>query len=241
MRPRILLLQARRADDPMKGQEFDCFVDKTGLPADRVVPHDLCEGPPAAAALRRFDAVMVGGSGDFYVSNGDLPAFEGTLDFLREVVRRRHPMLASCFGYQCLVQALGGEIFHDPENMEVGTYELTLTESGKADPLFGELPETFLAQLGHKDRAIVHPVSLPNLASSPRSPFQAFRIPGQPIWATQFHPELDRATNLQRFRNYIGGYAVHLTEEGREAQVALFRESPEASDLLRRFLKLVFG
>ena len=75
-----------------------------------------------------------------------------------------------------LVRALDGEVIHDPDNTEVGTYELTLTAEGRADELFGGLPDRFLAQMGHKERAFRYPAGIPNLASSERSPLQALPV-----------------------------------------------------------------
>lgn len=239
MQPKILLLQARKADDPMAAHEHGCFVDQTGVPADNVVVHDLCGGPPSLAELRGYDALMVGGSGDYYVSDGNLPRFKAFLDFLREVVAAGHPTFASCFGYQSLVAALGGEIRKDVAGTEVGTYVLTLTADGRSDELFSDLPGRFNAQLGRKDRAVRLPEGIPNLASSEACPFQALRIRGAPIWATQFHPELDRATNADRYLHYLEGYATHMSDDDRANALDRFRDSPETSRLLRRFIELV--
>lgn len=239
MQAKVLLLQARHADDPMAAHEHACFVERSGLPGDSMSIHDLCEGPPSISRVREFDALMVGGSGDFYVSKGDLPAFDEFLELLRQIVAIGHPTFASCFGYQSMVRALGGEVLFDVDNTEVGTYELALTEDGRSDELFGELPDRFNAQLGHKDRAVSHPDGIPNLASSAASPFQALRVPGKPIWASQFHPELDRSTNEDRYRHYLDGYASHMSDEERAASLDRFHESPEASDLLQRFVALV--
>jgi GMP synthase (glutamine-hydrolysing) len=238
---KVLLLQARNADDPMAAHEHACFVERTGLEAGQIVAHDLCQGPPRSERARMFDAVMVGGAGDYYVSKGNLPEFEAFLELLRDLIARGRPTFASCFGYQSLVRALGGEVIFDPDNTEVGTFELTLSAAGREDPLFGHLPQTFLAQMGHKDRAAVNPDGIPNLAGSERCPLQAFRIPGLPIWASQFHPELDRKTNQDRFRHYLEGYATYMSAAERQAALDGFRESPEASELLKRFLELVFG
>jgi GMP synthase (glutamine-hydrolysing) len=225
----------------MKEQERACFVDKTGLPDEAIVCHNLAEGPPTLASILAHDALMVGGSGDYYVSRRDLPGFDELMDVLRAVVEAKHPTYASCFGYQCLVEALGGEIVFDPRRTEVGTFELELTEAGATDPLFGTLPSRFWAQLGHKDRAVREPDGIPNLVSSERSPLQALRIPGAPIWASQFHPELDRESNLERFWAYMEGYASTMDEAEREAALTRFVASPETSLLLSRFLTEVFG
>jgi GMP synthase (glutamine-hydrolysing) len=224
----------------MAAHELACFVERSGLSATNVVAYDLLAGPPSIDRVRAYDALMVGGSGDFYVSQGNLPASDVFLELLREIGEIGHPTFASCFGYQCFVVALGGEVVFDGDNTEVGTYELTLTEAGRSDELFGTLPERFNAQLGHKDRAVRHPDAVPNLASSAASPFQALRVPGQPIWASQFHPELDRVTNADRYRHYLEHYAGHMSAEERAEALDRFRDSPEASGLLRRFLELVF-
>jgi GMP synthase (glutamine-hydrolysing) len=78
------------------------------------------------------------------------------------------------------------------------------------------------------------------MASSEQCTFQALRIPGKPVWATQFHPELDRDSNLDRLRRYVSHYGP-ANPTDMEALEARFRESPQSSSLLPRFLELVFG
>ena len=211
-RIKILLLQARNLDDPMKEHELNCFIQKTGLDCDQVIPHSLLEGPPSRNAVGRVDALMVGGSGEFDVSKENLPFYFDFLEFLHACVSRNTPLFASCFGYQCLVVALGGKIVRDDSATEVGTFQLKLTPQGKADPLFEGFPDSFRGSMGHKDRACEQPPGVPNLASSELCLLQALRIPGKPMWATQFHPELDRKTNLDRFQHYFNTYAIDACE-----------------------------
>ncbi len=241
MNIKILLLQARDPDDPIRAEERLSFATKAGLEPDQVIPHDLLGGPPPISEARNFDALMIGGSGDYYVSKGDLPEIRSTLDFLGEVVETGHPTFASCFGFQLLTEALGGSIEFAPEETEVGTYAVTLTEAGKEDPLLGSLPETFNAQLGRKDRARTLPKDAVHLASTALARYQAFRIGEKPIWCTQFHPELGKEENLRRYERYLTGYAGHMTEAQQQEALDRFQESPEADALIPRFLKLVFG
>jgi GMP synthase (glutamine-hydrolysing) len=166
--PSVLLLQARLATDPARTEEVDSFARCSGLPVDSFHSHDLLQGPPTMAEARRFDCLMIGGSGDYYVSKRNLDYFDESLDFLADVSRSGMPVFGSCFGFQCLVEALGGSIEHDPASIEVGTYEVALTDEGENDPLFGQLPPVFWAQLGRKDRAERLPEGCPNLASSER-------------------------------------------------------------------------
>ncbi len=238
---RLLLLQARESGDPMRDHEHECFVTRTGLGPTQIVPHDLLAGPPTIEDVRRYDGLLMGGSGEFLVSKGNQPQFEPLLDMLREVVANGHPTFAACYGFQAMVHALGGEVVHDPENVEVGTFELELTDAAIEDELFRYLPRRFVAQQGHKDRAERLPEGLVHLASSERAPYQALRVPEVPVWAVQFHPELDRDGNRMRYRHYLENYAPSLTQAEFDEAMDQFDHSPEASELLGRFLSLVFG
>lgn len=238
---KILLLQARNQDDLAKDEERQSFAHKAGLDVEQIIPHDLLSGPPSLRKVLSYDALMVGGSGDYYVSKGNLPGFSELLEVLRDIVARGHPTFASCFGFQLMVKALGGEIVTDIASMEVGTYDLTLTEAGQKDELLGALPRQFRAQLGHKDKASQLPPGCVSLASSELSRYQAIRIPEKPIWATQFHPELSGQENQTRFLRYQKGYASVMSEEEHTAASNRFRESPETMILIPRFLELVFG
>lgn len=238
---RVLLLQAREPDDPCLLEERESFAARSGLRLEQIEPWSLLEAAPTLTEARRFDAVLVGGSGDYFVSKNHLPNQDGFFEFLQEVTLTEHPMFASCFGFQCFVQALGGEIIYDPDRTEVGTFDLQLTEQGAGDELLGVLPRDFPAQMGRKDRATRLPDDAVHLASSELCPFQALRWTSAPVWATQFHPELDYVTNRQRFENYAAGYQAAMTDEELQASLESYRPSPDTERLLPRFLEVVFG
>ena len=238
---KILLLQARHINDLARHEERQSFADRAGLSLNQIVPFDLLENVPTLAEIRRYDALMVGGSGAFSVSKNDLLNQDAVMATMAEVAEAGHPTFASCYGFHLLVQALGGQIIHDPDCTEVGAFELTLSADGREDELFGYLPDTFMAQLGHKDRASRLPRGVLNLASSARAPFQALRIPGKPIWATQFHPELTVDDNLLRFSRYRHVYAKLYNPAELQSLIDGFRPSPEAEELIPRFLKMVFN
>jgi GMP synthase (glutamine-hydrolysing) len=241
MNLKILLLQARHKHDKARHEERQSFADRAGLDLTQIVPHDLLESPPTLAQIRQYDALMVGGSGAYSVFKQNLPDQPAVLEVLAEVVDVGHPTFASCFGFQLLVTALGGKVIYDPDCMEVGTYELSTTEDGRVDELFNYLPSRFNAQLGHKDRAKFLPAGAINLASSYCVEYQALRIPGKPIWATQFHPEMTGQENRIRFDRYVDQYASIYSPEELKAVLDRFAGSPEADQLIPRFLKTVFG
>jgi len=128
---------------------------------------------------------------------------------------------------------MGGKVIRDPENSELGSVDVELTDEGSSDPLFGQLPRTFIAQMGHFDRATELPEGIPNLASSQRCGFQALRVPGASIWATQFHPELDQQGNRERCVAYIKDFG---NIEGYQAL-----PSPGALTILPNFLQLAIS
>ena len=237
---RILLLQARHIDDLARHEERQSFADRAGLDLEQIVPFDLLKNTPTLADIRRCDALMVGGSGAYSVSQNNLPNQFAVMATLAEVVTVGHPTFASCYGFHLMVQALGGQIVHDPDCTEVGAFELTPSAHGRADELFGYMPDSFKAQLGHKDRASRLPAGVLNLAASAKAPYQALRIPGKPIWATQFHPELTVEDNLLRFSRYKDVYARLYDPQELKALVDGFLPSPETEELIPRFISTVF-
>jgi len=231
---KIMVLQARHNDDPMLEHERACFIAATGLDEPSFDWRNVVDGVPVLAEVTAADALLIGGSGHFSVAEPTVEFFAPLTELLRGVVEERHPTFGSCFGYQLLAATLGGKVIHDAERGEVGAFSVELTDDGKADPLFGDLPDRFVAQMGHLDRVVSPPVGARNLVRSELCPYQALKIEGAQIWATQFHPELDQAANLHRYRAYIERYDPSGNEDG-------FRSlaSPETSGLLPSFLDLV--
>ncbi len=216
--------------------EQTCFANALNVPLSTISIHDLLSGAPSMATVEAHDAVLIGGSGDYSVLGNHefLPPF---FDFLADVViGEKLPTFASCFGFQALVLAGGGEVVHDEERSEVGTYTLTVTEVGQADPLFQELAPSFKAQLGHKDHAARLPAGMTNLASSELAPYQALRVDGLPIVATQFHPELTREANTERYLRYWEAYGTG--DATNDPVLARMADSPLATALLPRWARL---
>jgi GMP synthase (glutamine-hydrolysing) len=138
-----------------------------------------------------------------------------------------------------MARAMGGKCINDLPNAEVGTIELQLTEAGRGDLLFGQLPPNFAAQAGHEDHVVRLPSDAVLLASSARVPEQAFRFAGRPIYCTQFHPELDRAALMERVVAYPE-YVARIARVPYDKFIETCNETPEANSLLRGFVQLVF-
>jgi len=232
--PRFLLMQARNQGDPMAQHEVDCFAAALGVEPASLNRWDLLRDVPDERALQRADLLLVGGSGDYSVLDNE-PYIHRFLDFLANVVVAQNiPTFASCFGFQALVASAGGSMVRDPARAEVGTFTIQLTADGRRDPLLGALNSSFKAQLGHKDRAETLPSGMTNLACSDRASCQALRVDGTQIVATQFHPELTRADNAFRYKQYQASYASSAAGDSDEV-LATLEESPEATALLPRW------
>jgi GMP synthase (glutamine-hydrolysing) len=237
--PRFLLLQVRDADDPMQRHEVVCFARALGVPEQAIAVHDLLVGPPAPAALDRIDVVLLGGSGDYSVVRGG-PWLPGALEAMATLVHDGKPTFASCWGFQAMARALGGEVVTDRSRAEVGTIRLELTPAGESDPVFGPLGKRFDAQSGHEDIVETLPEGATLLASSDRVANEAFRFDGKPIYCTQFHPELTRTdllARLKRYPVYLPLCGVSTFEE----LEAITPETPHTEGILRRFLALVLA
>lgn len=235
---RYLLLQARDPDDPMRPQEVRCFARALGCAPESITVFDLLTGA-TPEQWQSFDVVLFGGSGDYSVAAGG-PWLDSTMATMRQLVADSKPTFASCWGFQAMARALGGEVITDVERAELGSVEVTLTEAGQADPLFAPLGQRFLAQMGHQDRVTVLPDEAIGLASSAKVSHQAFRIKDKPIYCTQFHPELDRAALIERVEAYPQ-YVERIAGVSSQEFADSCQETPATDRLLRRFVQSTVG
>lgn len=236
---RFLLLQVRNPDDPMRGHEIECFERCFGLDRGHVEVFDLLTGTPTPSMIERFDVVLIGGSGDYSVVRGG-PWLPAALETLYGLFESAKPTFGSCWGFQAMARAVGGEVVTDQARAEVGVTWMDLTPAGLADPVFGPLGARFCGVSGHEDHVITLPDVAELLASSPMSENQAFRFRGKPIYCTQFHPELDRAgllTRLGRYPAYLSLAGVSTLEELEER----VPEMPHSEGVLQRFLAEAFA
>lgn len=217
----------------MRAQEVSCFARALECRPDAIATHDLLTGGPGRDELDQCDLVLIGGSGEYSVADeGDW--LDRALAGLREIAELRKPMFASCWGFQAISRALGGTCIHDLPNAELGTIEMTLTGAGREDPLFGALPWKFRGHAGHEDHVTQLPPGAVLLASSERVANQAFKLEGAPIYCTQFHPELQRQTFLERIANYPR-YIEQIAGVPAQQFAQSCTETPEANALLKRF------
>jgi GMP synthase (glutamine-hydrolysing) len=206
-KPRFLLVEAR-LDPKMQEHELNCLLRAGGLQREDFDILDVTRQPFDLAMLDKYEAVFIGGTGDFSVAQDRPEWFEGLAEWTRGLLERGKPTLGLCYGFHLMAHAVGGEVKTRPDLEETGTFEVTLTELGKSDPILDCLPEKFLAQQGHHDVVLSMPEGYLRLAESERCHWQAFRHPEKPFYGLQFHPELGRKEFLDRMIAYASSYAA---------------------------------
>lgn len=227
MKPFLFL--GTRAEDEAADSEYAAVLASSGLDESSLRRHRLERDPLPDVDLAAWAGIVVGG-GPFNTSDPveaktDVQVrveyeLAGLVD---RVLERDSPFLGCCYGVGILGNREGGVVdrtYGEP----IGAVRITLTDEGRADALFGVLPSSFEAFLGHKEAVSVLPRTAVRLASSSACPVQAFRL-GQHVYATQFHPELEPeglCTRVDVYRDY--GYfppedADRLKEMARQATV----------------------
>ncbi|NIP86537.1 MAG: type 1 glutamine amidotransferase [Planctomycetales bacterium] len=236
---RFLLLQVRNPDDSMRGQEINCFRRALGCRSYQITPWDLLAQAPDDAELDAHDVVLLGGSGHYSATSRGA-WIEPILDCLRKVHATSKPTFASCWGFQAMARALGGEVIKDLPRAELGTHWLHLTPAGHADPIFAPLGEIFGGQMGHEDRVLQLPPDAIRLASTDLVDNQAYRFRDKPIYCTQFHPELNIADLMGRVQQYPE-YIRRICGMPPERFGELLAETPATEKLIARFVNHVFA
>lgn len=225
MKPFLLL--ATRPEDRAADEEYEAFLRFSGLEESQLVRWRLERDPLSTVDLSEWSGIILGGS-PFTRSDPVKSAVqvrvEAELDaLLDQVVAADFPFLGACYGIGTLGAHQGGVVdrqYGEP----VGAVTITLTPEGRADPLFGVLPDSFEAFVGHKEAISSLPAGAVLLATSEACPVQAFRV-GRNVYATQFHPELDAAglrTRIEVYRDagYFPPTALdEMLTKAREARV----------------------
>lgn len=232
---KVLLLQIRDTQQ-VRDEEFQSFVSFSGLQASQFDVLNVFDTPQFDATLvHQYDAVFVGGASEASVLEPEnypfVPYCVALLRYCNEIAK---PVFASCFGFQLATLALDGEIVRDSGEFEMGTLPISLTESAKDDVVFKSVPDPFIAVSVHRERAPHLPVSCELLAYTDKCP-HAFKVKDKPFWAFQFHPEVDKATLVERLTIYQSAYTDSPEQLQQVIDSAL--DTPESNALVRSFVE----
>jgi GMP synthase (glutamine-hydrolysing) len=188
-----MLLQVR-PEDAASDNEYQSFLEFTGLPEDQLERAKVENGGFPDVRLSDYSGIFLGG-GPYNFTDPDNKKSPGQIQFeaglsrlLDKIVVNDFPFLAAC-GIGVLVNHEGGRVSRK-YGEAVGAILIRLTTDGRADKLLQDLPDQFEAFGGHKEACEELPPEAVLLASSETCPVQMFRIK-QNVYATQFHSELD--------------------------------------------------
>lgn len=134
----------------------------------------------------------------------------------RWVAELGKPYLGICLGHQLLAVALGGEVAR-MARPEVGLGSVSLTEAGRADPIFAGLPERIEAFQWHGVEVTRMPPSAVALAENGACAAQAMRV-GENAYGVQFHPEIvgETVADWRRVPEYWASLNAALGPDGAE-------------------------
>jgi GMP synthase (glutamine-hydrolysing) len=234
---RILLLQIR--DQPrVREEELSSFIAYSGLKHEQIDVLNVFDTPDFnQGVIKGYDALFVGGASEASVLEPDTyPFVQNCIALLRHCIDSGFPVFASCFGFQLAVLAQGGTVIRDSTDYEMGTLPISLSESASDDPVYRGVKNGFHAVSVHKERTTELPDNCELLAYT-KACIHSFRVRDKPFWAFQFHPELDKATLVER----LTIYKAHYTDgDGQlNAVLASAVETPESNGLVRNFVERV--
>ncbi len=231
---KILLLQIRD-EIRVRQEELASFARYADLGIEQFDVLNVFDQPEFPLSIvDGYDALFVGGASEASVLEPDqYPFLQSCQTLLSHCIAINKPVFASCFGFQLAIKALQGDIIHDSLHYEMGVIPIELTETAQSDPLFHDTPNHFLAVSVHQEKALAVPACCEILAKTKQC-IHAFRVKDKPFWAFQFHPEVDKATLIERLTIYKKKYTKddnHLNQVIENA-----KETPESNQLMKKFV-----
>ena len=236
-KPRVLLLQIRDSAS-VRREEYDSFLAYSGLEKAQLDILNVFDTPHfTGEVMQGYDSLFVGGASEASVLEPETYPFVGSsVALMQYCLSLDIPVFASCFGFQLAVLATGGRIVRDKSDYEMGTPAIRVTAAGQKDLLFHDTPDGFRGVSVHKERAPELPACCELLAETDACP-HAFKVEDRRFWAFQFHPEVDRATLVERLTHFKDKY----TDDDGHLQAVLdnAQETPESNALMRKFVERV--
>lgn len=117
------------------------------------------------------------------------PFLKAQIDFIRQALVKRRPILGICLGAQLIARAAGARVYRASQP-EIGWYKVWFTKEGKQDLLFKGFPDMFPVFQWHEDTFDIPEGAIHLVASEPVCN-QVFRMKDL-VYGFQFHLEVTR-------------------------------------------------
>ena len=131
--------------------------------------------------------ISMGGPMNVYEEQ-EYPFLKEETILLQKAIAANLPVLGICLGAQMIAKASGARVGRSPKE-EIGWGKISLTEAGRSDLLFKELPATLDVLQWHGDMFEI-PEAGALIATGDDCPHQAFRY--RNAFGLQFHVEVTR-------------------------------------------------
>lgn len=232
---KVIVAKMGASKDPSPyGLSEEWVAERMGIPFERVhlVKVNFGEKLPDPSGFA--GAVLLGSNDHAY---DDFDWIHHATQWMREARANGLPMLNICFSHQLFAMANGGKCEPMGKGIrEIGGVIVHLTEQGKKDPLFNDMPDRFEIVSAHEDTVTKLPEGAVLLAKNEMEPHHAFRL-DKSCYSVQFHPEF--------VAEHIARYAVENREkmerEGRDVEkiVESCRDTPWGIKIMQNFQALL--
>jgi GMP synthase (glutamine-hydrolysing) len=178
---------------------------------DRVNAAEPGDILPQGRDLADYAGLVVGGSG--LHAYDDKPEVTRQVELVRAFGDTGGPILGCCWGLQIAVIAAGGSVRRSPNGREiVFARKVTLTDKGRAHPLYAGKPAVFDAPCIHLDEVESLPPAATLLCSNHHSEVQGatFALGRSEVWGVQYHPEFD----LRHLADILRLFGETMIDEG---------------------------
>ena len=119
---------------------------------------------------------------------------EHHLPWFKWIKNIHKPLLGICAGHHIVGTVFGAKLFRSVEP-ESGDFEVIIQ---KADPIFREIPISFVVKQMHND-SITLPPDFELLATAETCKNQLMKHKQKPVYTSQFHPEFYNRQLIQNF------------------------------------------
>jgi GMP synthase (glutamine-hydrolysing) len=141
----------------------------------------------AEMLARKPKAIILSGGPSSVYAEGAPPAPAGLLD-------AGVPILGLCYGFQLMVNGLGGTV----ERTGTAEYGATTLQTITTGTLLAGTPRTQRVWMSHGDTATAAPPGFAVTARTEATPVAAIENPAQGLFGVQFHPEVMHTEHGQR-------------------------------------------
>ncbi|EPS39344.1 hypothetical protein H072_6853 [Dactylellina haptotyla CBS 200.50] len=168
------------------------------IPTDSIttIRYNAEEALPTSDAV---DGILI--SGSRYNAWEDIPWINSLVEFTKECIAKKIPVIGICFGHQIVGRALGSLVNRNEAGWEVAPTVLSLHDKGKE--IFGK--DTITLHLMNRDIVRECPNGFQVLAYTPKTEIHSLYKAGE-VFTVQGHPE---------FRPEITGELLKMRNESK--------------------------